>query len=123
MVIVFIYMKKIAQFTEDKLNLINVFPSIVSAEKRTGIVGIRDYLYKKQRNAGGFHWEYYSREKSKYRLQQLKRRSVIQLDEQGNVLNQYDSICDASRETGVDRANISRCIRGDRPTAGGFIWK
>lgn len=121
--IVFIYMKKIAQFTGDKLNLINIFPSIVSAEKRTGIVGIKDYLYKNQKKAGGFHWEYYNKEKSKYRLQQSKKRSVVQLNKQGDVLNQYESICEASQSTGIEKANISRCVRGGRPTAGGFIWR
>lgn len=35
----------------------------------------------------------------------------------------FESVCDASKITGVPRANISNVCRGIRNTAGGYTWK
>ncbi len=40
----------------------------------------------------------------------------------GTVINHFVSIREASRQTGIQEPNISRCSRGKRKTAGGFIW-
>lgn len=34
----------------------------------------------------------------------------------------YESVTEASKKTGIDRANISACCRGKLKTAGGFHW-
>lgn len=118
-----INMKKIAQYTVDKIHLINIFPSIALAEKKTNINTIRNCLYKKQKTAGGFHWEYYDKEKAKYRLQKTNRLPVTQMDKNGAVINTFESLSDASRFTGIDKSNIWRCIKGLRPTAGDYCWQ
>lgn len=48
---------------------------------------------------------------------------ICQCDKQGNVLNKYESISEASRQTGVPQSNISRTLTGKRKSAGGFLWK
>lgn len=50
-------------------------------------------------------------------------RAVAQYDKQGNLLNNWVSITDASIYTGVCLCNIARCCKNQRKTAGGFIWK
>lgn len=35
----------------------------------------------------------------------------------------YGSILEASIKTGVQKQNICKCCKGERKTAGGFIWK
>ena len=52
-----------------------------------------------------------------------KNKAVCQYDLDGNLINTYKSIHQASRETGVNRCNISSCCGGNNKTANGFIWR
>lgn len=38
-------------------------------------------------------------------------------------LNEFPSIMEAWRNTGVSYANISKCCQGNRKSAGKFYWK
>ena len=49
-------------------------------------------------------------------------KKVIQLDLNDNVLNEFESMGQAERETGVPRSNISRCCNGKRKSAGDYKW-
>lgn len=55
----------------------------------------------------------------------IKKKSipVYQYDKNGNYLNYYSSIMDAERKTGIYNNNIVKCCKGERKTAGGYIWK
>lgn len=50
---------------------------------------------------------------------------VIQLDKEGNVLNTYYSISNASRETGLVISGIAKASNPDNPrqTCGGYYWR
>lgn len=50
-------------------------------------------------------------------------KSVIQYDLYGNFINEYKSVHDASRITGINRGNIGNCCRGLYKSAKGYIWK
>ncbi len=52
-------------------------------------------------------------------------KPVIQFDKDGNYINKFRSIGQASKETGIDSSKISRAARGLKyfKTAGGFIWE
>ena len=49
-------------------------------------------------------------------------KKVIQLDLNDNVLNEFESMTQAERETGVFASNISSCCSGKTKSAGGFKW-
>jgi group I intron endonuclease len=51
------------------------------------------------------------------------RRPVVQLDLNGNYIAHFDSMKEASINTGVLRQLIGECCRKLRNDAGGFIWK
>ena len=51
-----------------------------------------------------------------------RAQGVKQFDERGNFIREYDTITQASRETGVHISRISDVARGNRKTAGGFVW-
>ncbi len=53
-----------------------------------------------------------------------KRKQVAMIDpETMEELKVFDSITLASKEMGVNSSNISMVCKGQRPKAGGFIWK
>lgn len=51
-----------------------------------------------------------------------KRKSVSQWDLNGNFIKNYSSITEASNETSIPAQNISKCLTGQRKTAGNFYW-
>lgn len=50
-------------------------------------------------------------------------RKVIQLDLNDNVLNEFESMRQAERETGILVGNISSCCNGKTKSAGGYKWR
>ncbi|AGI11221.1 putative HNH endonuclease [Lactococcus phage phi7] len=50
------------------------------------------------------------------------REKVIQLDLNDNVLNAFESMKQAERETGTPTGNISKCCNGRAKSAGGYKW-
>lgn len=51
-------------------------------------------------------------------------KSVLQFTLDGEFVNEYPSMAEAQRQTGIDSGNISSCCRGDRyKSTGGYIWK
>ena len=48
---------------------------------------------------------------------------IKQYDINNNLLNEYTSISEASKESSVTRKAISLYLRKKTKTAGGFIWK
>ena len=50
-------------------------------------------------------------------------KPVIQLDKNNNFVNEYISIIEAQRKTGISNGSIGDCLHKRRKTAGGFKWK
>ncbi len=50
------------------------------------------------------------------------RSSIIQSDRDGNIINTFGSMLEASQSTGIRDGNISKCCNGKAKSAGGFIW-
>lgn len=68
--------------------------------------------------------EAYSRihsEKLKGQLNSNRSKIVIQMDINGNFINEWPSAKEAERTLGF--CHISSCCRGERSYAGGFTWK
>ena len=52
-----------------------------------------------------------------------KRSKKIKQYEEGVLIKHHYSIRQASRETGVEKADISKCCHKKRISAGGFTWE
>lgn len=50
-------------------------------------------------------------------------KAVLQFSLDNKFIAEYPSLSEAGRATGVVPQNIGMVCRGQRPTAGGFIWK
>ena len=49
-------------------------------------------------------------------------KKVLQLDDDYNIIAEYDSLHEAGRITGIAYQNISKVVRGIRNKAGGYRW-
>ena len=58
-----------------------------------------------------------------YGAQCCNHKDVIQLSLNGSTINEFESISEASRKTGIIRGNIWDVMNGRRNHAGGFKWK
>lgn len=100
-----------------------------SATKATRVTGVHSAnilscCYGNCKSAGGFMWickEDYDVEQV-YTYQDNSKRPVIQLSLSGDFINEYISVCEASRQTGINNSCIYRACIQDNWTAGGFIW-
>lgn len=50
-------------------------------------------------------------------------KPVCQLDQFGNVINQFPSMAEAERQTGITQSSISEVCNGRQKTAGGYFWR
>lgn len=50
-------------------------------------------------------------------------KAVNQYDKDLELIKEWDSITDASKHYNIPTTNISKCCKGERKSAGGFIWK
>lgn len=58
------------------------------------------------------------------KVTQAKRKAVNMIDPiNGEILETFISISDASRKKGINNSNISMVCKGQRPKAGGYIWR
>lgn len=76
----------------------------------------------------GYNWtgrKHRKESKLKMKMNHPFRKSIIQLDKNKNIINYFDSLREAERETGFYRAHISRCCRKIKNynTVGGFIFE
>ena len=51
------------------------------------------------------------------------RKPVLQLSVDGNLINRFEVLNDASRITGTNAAHICDVCKGKRKLAGGYVWK
>lgn len=62
-------------------------------------------------------------QKRTHKKNDLKSIKVVQYSLEMQALNEYPSIMEAERQTGIYNASISACCKGKRKRAGGYIWK
>lgn len=69
----------------------------------------------------------YGNHKNKVSNTQKNRKDlskpIIQIDLEGNIINQYHSIKEAARYNNLFHSNISKVLLGKYKTCGGYIWK
>ena len=74
----------------------------------------RNQTYGYRHRLDGYDWSNHN--------QQLDR-PLVALDDAGNVVKKYSSICDAARDLGKVSSHISEAANGKRKTAYGYVWK
>lgn len=62
-------------------------------------------------------------EEHKKKLSKLKSKPVLQIDDNGNIIQKYDSISIAAQNFGVTRQAIYSSLSGKRKKSAGYCWK
>lgn len=120
--------RKIAQFSLDG-KFIRCFDSSEQAQlfvnsNGSSVKGCANGRYKQ---AYGYIWKWFDEwdgndiipyEKPK----SSRRKRIVQVDLDGNYIETFDSVTDASLKSGVGRCNISSCLAGKYHSSGGYIW-
>lgn len=63
--------------------------------------------------------------KAKKKGESISKKSnyIVQYDLNGNYCNKYATIKQASEAVGVSNTSVAKAVRGERNSAGGFVWK
>lgn len=76
------------------------------------------------KHTGGFIYSYNRNSKiGKVLIPNAVKKLVVETDKNGNVINEWKSIMDCSRDTGIDNGNLSRVCNGIRNNIKGRYFK
>lgn len=124
--------KKVLQLDKD-FSIVKEWDSCSHAGKTLGfyILGIKKCCERKdrQKTIGGFFWVYkddFAKDDFDWSYFDIKKtppRAVIQLDKDLNVIAHFDSIYQASKETGCRSSEIIRVCQRKRKTSRGYIFR
>lgn len=81
---------------------------------------------KANNNVSNLEWASYSENNTHALVNKLRyprQNRIFQYDINGSIINEFDSVSQASRMTGIGRGVISHCVNGRIHTAGGYIWE
>ena len=102
--------------------------NISSGGEKGGIGWVRDKQYRlkmsEAKKGVPSYWKdknLYEETKEKIR-KSSKFKKIKQSTENGFLIGIYNGIREAERVTGIPHSNIIKCIKGERKTAGGYIW-
>ena len=70
----------------------------------------------------GFYWSYTYIEPYDPPKTDKRKKQVQQFNLEGKLLATYNSVAEASRQTGISKTCISRVCRGERESSGGYYW-
>ena len=56
-------------------------------------------------------------------LKGVNAKKVIQYTKSGEFVREWTSAMEAQRELGIANSNICACCKGERKSAGGYVWK
>lgn len=103
-----------------------IFPSLSVASRAYGVstTAICRCLKGKSNTASGMHWKYTDEEYHKSALREGNKNhpsfSKPVICRQTGI--EYPSAAEAQRATGIDKAHILRCAKGEHLNAGGYKW-
>lgn len=121
--------KSVQQFDLDG-NFIKEFPSMSLAAEEVGISPniLTKCCQGKTDHCGLYQWKY--SDDDNHTIKQLSNkevslyeRKILQYDLKKNLLNVYNSMDEATKQTNVAKSSICNVCKGKKNTAGGYIWR
>lgn len=118
------FKKSVYQYDLKTGILLNKFDSLDSAGKVVDAIKqqISRACLSVNKSFGGYRWSYEYKEP--FIPEKDERiKTVKQYDCEGNWIKTFSSIIDASCYTNICKSSIAKVCRGERKTAGGYLWK
>jgi group I intron endonuclease len=72
--------------------------------------------------SNGFFWTYDFVENF-IPLKDRRKKKVHQYNLQGEFVNEFNSVSEASKHTGCNKTGIGKVSRGERKSCGGYLWR
>ena len=116
--------KHIFQYDLDG-NFLKEFSSLREAERILKIDhgNISKCLKGEYRHVHGFIFTFEKKVVSKIENKKSEKKEVVEIDEFNNIIQQYESIADASKKCNIDASNISRVCNGKKKNTYGRFFK
>ena len=111
--------KAVSKFVQGTDELICKFETTIQASYDANMVSVT-FQHRMQEyglvRVNGFDYKYTNPNASRF-------RAIAEYDIEGNLLNTYQSICEAARTLHISFKNISACCRGHKQTYKNRIWR
>ncbi|PWG05220.1 NUMOD1 domain-containing DNA-binding protein [Polaribacter aquimarinus] len=106
-----------------KGTLINTFSSLQSAGNAVNAVksAIGKACDGNSKSCKGYVWSYSSSFPAY--LKDNRKKKVLQISFKGRVINRFNSVSEAAKQTGFNKTSIAKVCRGERRTCGDFYWR
>ncbi len=116
--------KTVYQYSVDDGLLVGEYDSLKSAANAVSAYKtcVGNACIGQNNTCKGYYWSYYLSSTPIY-LQDQRKKGVVQYNLEGNLIAEYYSVAEASRETGISKTCISRVCRKERKQSGGFKWE
>lgn len=118
------FKKTVYQYSTKDGSLVNTYDCLESAASAVSAYknSIGNVCIGQNKTCKGYYWSYnysvpFNPDKD------LRKKQVVQYSLFGKQLAVYESVADASKQTGISKTCISRVCRKERDKSGGFIWK
>jgi hypothetical protein len=56
-------------------------------------------------------------------LIEKNKKRILQYEQNGSLVASFESIAEASRQTGINATHISLCAKGKHRHSGGYVWR
>lgn len=116
--------KQVFQYNMETGLLVNTYNSLTEAGEQFDIdkKALSKVCLSVNKTFNNFYWSYEYKEPFEP-LVDSRTKLVMQFDINNEIIKTFKSISEASKLTGTNKTSIAKVCRGERKTAGGFIWK
>lgn len=108
-------------------NYITTYPNMTEAAKAIGVSRNTIYgiIHNNRLSTKGYQFKLVndSKEIKPYKSRQGGKLPVYQKDDNGNIINTFESIKEAAITLGIDSSTITKCCKGKLKHCGGFKWE
>jgi hypothetical protein len=73
------------------------------------------------KTCNGYYWSYSSTFPN--HLADLRKKKIQQFSLESEFVNEFDSVSEASKQTGCNKSGIAKVSRKERKSCGGYYWR
>jgi group I intron endonuclease len=118
------FKKKIYQYNSKTGEFLKAYEDLAEAGQAVGVdrKTISKACLGELKSCAGSYWSYglYNNYTS---LEDKRKKRVYQFSKEGKFIQGYDSVAEASQQTGINKSSIAKCCRGIYSVVGGYQWQ